>query len=222
MFVQKGKAGEKGGGKFISGNHESGKSGQEPHKLQHLKHDLCSPPSHHRSTGSLQFPKPPWFNSSDSQKGGAEEDGACELRQPSLFYKQSGPSLSLFKRCKSQSVEEARNAGLQQRRGSEPGRQVADRASALTRPRLPSDPGLKVSEVDSQGGTTTEARFCITPYAAKVVKNYFSSRPRSNPQSSQQVALSLVGSHRERLKRCSNPKAETDFDQLLFAEESYV
>lgn len=98
----------------------------------------------------------------------------------------------------------------------------------FTRARLPSDPGLKVSEVDSQEGTsaaaaaTPETRFCLSPFATKAVKDYFSSHPRSNPQSSQQVALALVESRREWLKRCSDPTKEPDFDQLLFAEESYV
>ncbi|XP_070787043.1 rho GTPase-activating protein 20-like [Enoplosus armatus] len=261
LTLGKGKAGERGGGKPIfssqpkpkpscraskdagggGGGHVRSRPGQEPHKLRHLKQDSSSPPSHHRSTGSLQFPKSPWFHSSDSPQtarqlsraaaagGGtadlrhAAESEASELKKPppSLFYKQSGPSLSLFKQRKSRSVEEECHARLYQRRVSEPGRQVADRTAALTRARLPSDPGLKVTEVDSQGGTP-EARFCLSPLATKAVRDYFSSHPRSNPQSSQQVALALVESRREWLKRCSDPAAEPDFDQLLFAEESYV
>lgn len=258
---EKGKAGERGGGKLISssqtkpkascraskdaggggGGNVRGRPGQEPNKPRYLKQDSSSPPSHHRSTGSLQFPKSPWFPSSDSPQGArqlsqaantgggitnhrrAAESEVNELKQPSpsLFYKQSGPSLSLFRQNKSHSVEEQCNPRLYQRRGSEPGRQVVDRASTLTRARLPSDPGLKVTEVDSQAGTT-EARFCLSPFATKAVRDYFSSHPRSNPQSSQQVALALVESRREWLKRCSDPAAEPDFDQLLFAEESYV
>lgn len=96
-----------------------------------------------------------------------------------------------------------------------------DRASTLMRARLPSDPGLKVTEVDSQGGPR-EARFCLSPYATKAVQDYFCAHPNSNPQSSQQVALALVESRREWLKRCSDSTAEPDFDQLLFSEESYV
>lgn len=213
-----------------------GRPGQEPHKPRHLKQDSSSPPSHHRSTGSLQFPKSPWFQSSDStvrqlnnthaNTRGDTTDHTSEVNElmqpsPSLFYKQSGPSLSLFKQNKSHSVEEGCNIRICKRRGSEPGRQLVDRASTLTRARLPSDPGLKVSEADTQGGTT-ETRFCLSPYATKAVRDYFSSHPRSNPQSSQQVALALVERRREWLKRCSDPTAEPDFDQLLFAEESYV
>ncbi|XP_076579747.1 rho GTPase-activating protein 20-like isoform X2 [Chaetodon auriga] len=253
-------AGEKGGGKLMSssqpkpksscrtskdagrgGGHVKGRPGQESHKSRHLKQDSSSPPSHHRSTGSLQFPKSPWVHSSDpplsirqlsdvhantggpTKQGCAAESQVNELKQPSpsLFYKQRGPALSLFKQSKSHSVEEQCNPRLYQRRGSEPGRQVVDRASTVTRARLPSDPGLKAAEVDPQG-RTAEARFCLSPYATKAVRDYFSSHPCSNPQSSQQVALALVESRREWLKRCSDPAAEPDFDQLLFAEESYV
>ncbi|KAK2856806.1 hypothetical protein Q5P01_005541 [Channa striata] len=250
LVPEKGKAGEKGGGKRISSNllksktscrlskdagggggHTSGRPGQESQKSRHLKQNSSSPPSHHRSTGSLQFPKSPWFYSSDSpltvgqlsdtQNPHAPQSERKELKQssPPVFYKHSGLSLSLFKRNKSPSTEEQRNVKLFQRRGSEPGRQVV--APTLTRARLPSDPGLKVSEVDAQVGTP-EAHLCLSPSATKVVKDYFSAHPLSNPQSSQQVALALVESHREWLKRCSDPKAEPDLDQLLFAEESYV
>lgn len=178
------------------------------------------PPSHHRSTGSLHVPKSPL---TVGQLGTAG-DITSEAKQPSpsLFYKQSGPSLSLFKRHKSHSVEEEGRARLYQRRGSEPGRQVVEQTSGLNRARLPSDPGLKVSDVDPQGETAAEARFCLSPYATKAVRDYFSSHPRGSPKSSQQVALAVVESRREWLKRCSNPTSEPDFDQLLFAEESYV
>ncbi|XP_026157260.1 paraspeckle component 1 isoform X2 [Mastacembelus armatus] len=120
---------------------------------------------------------------------------------------------------KSRSTEEERNTLLCQRRRSEPGHQLT--GQAIARARLPSDPGPKVSEADSQRDTP-EAHLCLSPCATKAVRDYFSSHPRSHPDSSQQVALALVQSHREWLKRCNNPTAEPDFDQLLFAEESYV
>ncbi|XP_071321133.1 rho GTPase-activating protein 20-like [Trachinotus anak] len=195
-----------GGGGGGGGGHVRGRPGHEAPKPRHLKQDSYRPPSHHRSTGSLH-------DSNADQKHGAGSE-TNEL-------KQSGPSLSLFKRHKSHSVEEEEEeegkARLYQRRGSEPGRQVAEQTATLDRARLPSDPGLKVSEAD-----TAEARFCLSPYATKAVREYFSSHPRSNPQSSRQVALALVESRREWLKRCSDPTSEPDFDQLLFAEESYV
>lgn len=198
----------------------------EPQKPKQLKQNSPARPSHHRSTGSLHIPKSPLTVGQlciPSAAGDITGSGVSEAKQlsPSLFYKQSGPSLSLFKRHKSHSVEEEGRARFYQRRGSEPGQQVVEQTSSLNRARLPSDPGLKVSEVDSQG-ETAEARFCLSPYATKAVRDYFSSHPRSNPKSSQQVALALVESRREWLKRCSNPTSEPDFDQLLFAEESYV
>ncbi|XP_008281371.1 rho GTPase-activating protein 20 [Stegastes partitus] len=256
LVPDRGRASEKGATKVTSssqlkskpsrrgskdgGNHARVGPGLEHDKLRHPQHNSSSPPSHHRSTGSLQFPKS--FPSPEtlvtvkqlsdvhsnpkadiSTQRRAAQSGATELKQPSpsLFYKHSGPSLSLFKRQKSYSAEEECNSRLYQRRGSEPGRQVVDRAATLTRARLPSDPGLKVSEVDSQGGAS-EAQFCLSPHATKTVRDYFSSHLHSNPHSSQQVALALVESRREWLKRCSDPSAEPDFDQLLFAEESYV
>lgn len=129
--------------------------------------------------------------------------------------KESSSPFSLLKPSKP--AEEQRSARLYQRRGSEPGRQVIDRSSGVPRARLPSDPGLKVTEVDSP-----EARFCLSPSATKAVRDYFGSHPHSSPHSSQQVALALVESRREWLKRCNDPRAEADFEQLLFAEESYV
>ncbi|XP_042368821.1 uncharacterized protein LOC121962654 [Plectropomus leopardus] len=240
-----GKAGERGGRKVSSSQPKTPsraskeaaggrRPGQEHSKPRHLKPESSSPPSHHRSAGSLLFPKSDSpltmkqlnitaTGSDISSSSCAAQSEVAELTQPSLpvFYKQSGPPLSLFRQHKSHSVEEGCNAKLSKRRGSEPGRQVVERASALTRARLPSDPGLKVSEAESQGATP-EARFCLSPCAAKAVKDYFSSHPRSSPQSSQQVALALVESRREWLKRCCDPSAEPDFDQLLFAEESYV
>ncbi|XP_071400411.1 rho GTPase-activating protein 20-like [Centroberyx affinis] len=278
LSKDKGGPGERGGGKRIPTEDPKSKpscratkergggvqarvrSGQEPAKPRPPKHDSSSPPSHHRSTGSLHYPKSPCFRPSDpsltvrqlvdthakaSQQHAhvgsdiTEQEQAAgsdvnELDQPpqAMFYKQSGPTLSLFRRQKSHSLraEEERQAQLSQRRASEPGRLVVDRASSLhleglhrqnARRRLPSDPGLKVSEADSQGGTS-EPRFCLSPCATKAVRDYFSSHPRSNPKSGQQVALALVESRREWLRRCSDPMAEPDFDQLLFAEESYV
>lgn len=149
-----------------------------------------------------------------------EDRSEGKLPSPLLFYKQNGPTLSLFKKNRS-TEEQALNPKLSQRRGSEPSRFLVDRVCSLRRSRLPSDPGLKVSEVDSKEAPP-ETRFCLSPYATKAVKDYFTSHPRSNPQSSQQVALALVESQREWIKRCSNPQSEPDFEKLLLAEESYV
>uniref|UniRef100_A0A1A8EJH3 Rho GTPase activating protein 20 n=1 Tax=Nothobranchius kadleci TaxID=1051664 RepID=A0A1A8EJH3_NOTKA len=146
------------------------------------------------------------------------KSSAQKQTSPSLFYKHSGPSLSLFRRNKTHLAEELKDQ-LCQRRGSEPGRQVVDRASTSTLARLPSDPCLKVT--DSKGGTT-EACICLSSCSTKVVRDYFLSHPRSHPQSSQQVAKAVAEGRREWLKRCNDPKVEPDVEQLLFAEESYV
>lgn len=137
-----------------------------------------------------------------------------------------GPTLSLFRRS-SLTPEEQHHA-------SEPGLlplgEALDQASTILQDqltirghRLPSDPGLKVSEADPQsGGRSAEPHFCLSPCATKAVRDYFHSHRRSNPQSSQQVALALVEGHKRRLRRCSDPLAEPDLDQLLLIEESYV
>ncbi|XP_072228213.1 rho GTPase-activating protein 20-like [Leuresthes tenuis] len=207
------------------GSRDAGERGRQ----QEPSHPRRSPPAFHHSTGSLQVSKSTWIQSSESpltvqiSDVTSQRRAAAELKQPSpsLFYRHSGPSLSLFRRHKTHCAEEC-NGRLHQRRGSEPGRQVVDRAAAtFTRARLPSDPGTEASEAESPA-EGPEARFCLSPCATKAVRDYFSSHPSSNPQSSQQVALAVVESRREWLKRCSDPTLEPDFEQLLFAEESYV
>uniref|UniRef100_UPI0037E9B5CE rho GTPase-activating protein 20-like n=1 Tax=Semicossyphus pulcher TaxID=241346 RepID=UPI0037E9B5CE len=252
LSLEKPKASERGGGKVISSSsskikstcgvlkegggagHSQGRPVQESHKPpRQFKQNPSSPPAHHRSTGSLHFPISPWLQASDSpitvrqfNDTQANEEGSSTKHghaapSPSLFHKHSRPSLSLLKENKSHSVDEECKTRLHQRRGSEPGQQVVRRAASLTRARLPSDPGLRVTDVDWQG-ETSEAQFCLTPYATRAVRDYFSSHRHSNPQSSQQVALALVESRREWLKRCSDATAEPDLDKLLFAEESFV
>lgn len=232
--LEKRKAGEKGEGTSIStsqpkpscqtsnvaveGDHVRLKPGKESHKSGDRKQDSAARPSHHSSASSPTV-KQPSENDANHRHAAGSEDEVPKQPPSSLFYKQSGTSLSLFRQSKS--VEERCNSRLYHRRGSEPGWQIMDKASTLTRARLPSDPGLKVTEVDSQGGTT-EARFCLSPCATKAVRDYFCSHPYSDPHSSQQVALALVENHRKWLKRCNDPTAEPDFEQLLFAEESYV
>ncbi|KAL6115365.1 arhgap20 [Pungitius sinensis] len=163
-----------------------------------------SPPSHHRSTGSLQLPKSPWFASPDSPV--TFERGQPS---PSPVPRPSGPSLSLFKQHKSPPAEEGCEGGLGGRRRSEPGWQAA----AAGWRRRPSDPGLKVSEA---AAAAAQFRSSLSPDAAKAVRDYFSS----DHQSGERVTAALVESRGEWLKRCTG--AEPDFEQLLFAEESFV
>ncbi|KAF7664160.1 hypothetical protein LDENG_00187190, partial [Lucifuga dentata] len=143
----KGKSGEKGGGKQIQpkpscrGLKEGAgcgyvwlTPGQEPPN----KPASSSPPSHHRSTGSLQYPNSPFFQATESQFSLRQlsdihmaESSITERKHPPQpeCYKKTGPTLSLFKQHKS--TEEERLTRLSQRRGSEPGRLVMDRASTL-------------------------------------------------------------------------------------------
>ncbi|XP_074520989.1 uncharacterized protein LOC141786154 [Halichoeres trimaculatus] len=215
--------------------HMKARPSQETRSPQQLKQNSSSPPSHHRSTGSLHVPLSPWLQPTDSEKithasvgsvsnhrlTAKSQGNLAQQGSPLSFHTQRTPSFSALKEHKSHSLDEESSTRQSQRRVSEPSQRVAQRASSLPRNRLPSDPGLKVTDVDWQG-ETSEARFCLSPYATKAVKEYFSSHPQSNPQSSKQVALALVESRREWRKRCSDATAEPDFDQLLFAEESIV
>ncbi|CAB1327755.1 unnamed protein product [Coregonus sp. 'balchen'] len=157
-----------------------------------------------------------------------------------VFFGQGGPSLSLA-RQKSYSLapgmEGLSGGRCSQRRSSEPGTAHLGEALVLDKTSHPErlhreaklgqrsksvdgsqDLGLKVSDTDRSG----DPRFCLSPSATKAVRDYFSSHTCSNPNSGQQVALALIQGQRERLRRCSDPMLEPDFDQLLFAEESYV
>ncbi|XP_041709054.2 rho GTPase-activating protein 20-like isoform X2 [Coregonus clupeaformis] len=157
-----------------------------------------------------------------------------------VFFGQGGPSLSLA-RQKSYSLapgmEGLSGGRCSQRRSSEPGTAHLGEALVLDKTSNPErlhteaklgqrsksvdgsqDLGLKVSDTDRSG----DPRFCLSPSATKAVRDYFSSHTCSNPNSGQQVALALIQGQRDRLRRCSDPMLEPDFDQLLFAEESYV
>lgn len=186
--------------------------------IQNPQQDSPSSPSLlHRTAGGLRFPKParPPESSLTIQMGNmlSNPGGNVNVKRSEapFFYKPGRPALSLFRQPKTPTAEDC-SSRLTRRRGSEPEQRIADQASALSRTRLPSDPGLKPSHADQH------ARFCLSPCATKAVRDYFSSHPLSNPQSSQEVALA----QQEWLKRCSDATAEPDLEQLLFAEESYV
>ncbi|XP_041739207.2 rho GTPase-activating protein 20-like isoform X1 [Coregonus clupeaformis] len=169
-----------------------------------------------------------------------------EIIQPpqGVFYGQSGSTLTL-QRQKSHSLTLAMEAGRKvltlPRRASEPS-MVTDAASSLTleRPWVKSqthgvkgqqlpESGLRVSDVEPQhngAGPISEPRFCLSPSATRAVRDYFSSQGRADSgaclQRSQEVALALVQGKREwQSRKCSDPCVD-DFDQMFFAEESYV
>ncbi|XP_077947020.1 rho GTPase-activating protein 20 isoform X2 [Gasterosteus aculeatus] len=68
-----------------------------------------------------------------------------------------------------------------------------------------------------------EASLCLSPAATRAVRDYFSSQDADSClQRSQEVALAIVQGKREwQSRRCSDPRVD-DFEQLFFAEESYV
>ncbi|XP_064166571.1 rho GTPase-activating protein 20-like isoform X1 [Anguilla rostrata] len=161
----------------------------------------------------------------------------------SVFFGQASSSLTL-QRQKSHSLisamEGSRRTSIAGRRASEPlvGRCASRRISTPDLERLHSqalvqgskalagktlqDSGLKGSCVEplhNSAGLDLEPRFC------QAVRDYF-SRTHTDPESclrrSQEVAAAIVQSKREwRSRRCSDPRFD-DFDQMLFAEESYV
>ncbi|KAI3356063.1 hypothetical protein L3Q82_017327 [Scortum barcoo] len=180
--------------------------------------------------GSPNIPKP-HAGSEASQRLSKNE---CVQPPQGVFYGQSATTLVL-QRQKSHSLTPAMEGHkgtrtlLHPRRASEPTKITSNPSSSLTldRPRTskgqPQDGGLRVSEVEPNHA---EPRFCLSPSATQAVRDYFSSQGQENSDAclrrSQEVALAIVQGKREwRNRRCSDPRVD-DFDQLFFAEESYV
>ncbi|KAM9851024.1 rho GTPase-activating protein 20-like [Aulostomus maculatus] len=174
---------------------------------------------------------------------GAEVTQRLECMQPpqGVFYGQSSTTLVL-KRQKSHSltpvVEGHRESRTLPRRASEPAKIESailtlkpSISVTLDRPRAckgqPQDGGLRVSDVEpNQSPSSTDPRFCLSPSATQAVRDYFSSQSQEDASAclrrSQEVALAIVQGKREwQSRQCSNPRVD-DFDQLFFAEESYV
>ncbi|XP_036966418.1 rho GTPase-activating protein 20 [Acanthopagrus latus] len=158
----------------------------------------------------------------------------CMQPPQGVFYGQSATTLVL-QRQKSHSLTPAMEApkGTKTltlpRRASDPAKVSANPASNVTldRPRTsraqPQDGGLRVSEVEPNH---SEPRFCLSPSATQTVRDYFSSQGQEDADAclrrSQEVALAIVQGKREwQSRRCSDPRVD-EFDQLFFAEESYV
>uniref|UniRef100_A0A7N6C0T1 Rho GTPase-activating protein 20 n=1 Tax=Anabas testudineus TaxID=64144 RepID=A0A7N6C0T1_ANATE len=150
-----------------------------------------------------------------------------------VFYGQSATTLVL-QRPKSHSLTPAmeghndRRTLTLPRPASEPTKVTANSCSlTLDRRRTcktqPQDGGLRVSDVEPKHA---EPRYSLSPSATQAVKDYFSSEGREDTdaclQRSQEVALAIVQGKREwQNRRCSDPHLD-DFEQLFFAEESYV
>lgn len=184
--------------------------------------------------------KPPSLASSSNLKSHRRNEATQiqtgnESVQPphSVFYGQNATTLVL-QRPKSHSLTPAveghndRKTLPLPRRASEPTKVTAS-ASSLTLDRRrpfktqPQDGGLRVSGVEPNH---VEPRFCLSPSATQAVRDYFSSEAQADAdaclQRSQEVALAIVQGKREwQNRRCSDPCME-EFEQLFFAEESYV
>uniref|UniRef100_A0A671UK33 Rho GTPase-activating protein 20 n=1 Tax=Sparus aurata TaxID=8175 RepID=A0A671UK33_SPAAU len=192
-------------------------------ELRQLHDQVCTykPPNH---------PKP--HKGSEVTQRLARND--CMQPPQGVFYGQSATTLVL-QRQKSQSLTPAMEApkGAKTlplpRRASDPANVTANPASNITldRPRTsraqPQDGGLRVSEVEPNHA---EPRFCLSPSATQTVRDYFSSQGQEDADAclrrSQEVALAIVQGKREwQSRRCSDPRVD-EFDQLFFAEESYV
>ncbi|CAL8289329.1 unnamed protein product [Lota lota] len=188
-------------------------------------------PAHHRSTGSLHFPRTPGGGPAPSA---GSDITASSPPQHLVFYRQPGATLSLFRhRGSSQAVAAETDtppAEGQPRRSSEPEppqtpahhpppHQGVETPATATGPRqgperlnreAPHAAGLKVSKADWEG-------------APREDQTHFHSSEYCEPQGAQQGASALVrGRGQWRRRRHSSATAERDFNQLRFSEESYV
>ncbi|XP_074550283.1 rho GTPase-activating protein 20-like isoform X2 [Halichoeres trimaculatus] len=154
----------------------------------------------------------------------------CLQTPQGVFYGQNATTLVL-QRQKSHSLtpttegQKGRKTLPLPRRASEPTKVVANShpSSTLTLDRPRSNKGLKVSEVEPNHA---EPRFCLSPSATRAVRDYFSSQGQEDADGclrrSQEVALAIMQGKREwQSRRCSDPRVD-EFEQLFFAEESYV
>ncbi|XP_019956282.2 rho GTPase-activating protein 20-like isoform X2 [Paralichthys olivaceus] len=197
-------------------------------ELRQLHDQTCT----QRPPTSSDNPKPPIGCEATQKLAGNE----CVQPPQGVFYGQSGTTLVLH-RQKSYSLtpdtEGHRGKTLPlPRRASEPNKLTANSSHpsstlSLNRPRIfkgqAQDGGLRVSDVEPNHA---EPRFCLSPSATRTVRDYFSSQDQEDADTclrrSQEVALAIVQGKREwQNRRCSDPRVD-DFEQLFFAEESYV
>nr|XP_019956282.1 PREDICTED: rho GTPase-activating protein 20-like [Paralichthys olivaceus] len=197
-------------------------------ELRQLHDQTCT----QRPPTSSDNPKPPIGCEATQKLAGNK----CVQPPQGVFYGQSGTTLVLH-RQKSYSLtpdtEGHRGKTLPlPRRASEPNKLTANSSHpsstlSLNRPRIfkgqAQDGGLRVSDVEPNHA---EPRFCLSPSATRTVRDYFSSQDQEDADTclrrSQEVALAIVQGKREwQNRRCSDPRVD-DFEQLFFAEESYV
>lgn len=156
-------------------------------------------------------------------------EGGCVQPPKGVFFGQSATTLVL-QRQKSHSLTPAmdihRGRKTLPRRASDPAKVNvnSNRGPSLTLDRLPA------SKARPQDGRASDnhakPRLCLSPSATRAVRDYFSSQGQEDVdaclQRSHEVALAIVQGKKEwQNRRCSDPRLE-DFEQLFFAEESYV
>ncbi|KAG7467253.1 hypothetical protein MATL_G00151450 [Megalops atlanticus] len=107
-------------------------------------------------------------------------------------------------------------------------RQALDHRGKAPAGRTQQDSCRKGPDAEPLHGSTNqnpEPRFCLSPSATQTVKDYFSlthTDPDTCLRRSQEVAIAIVQGKRDwQSRRCSDPRID-DFDQMFFAEESYV
>lgn len=171
--------------------------------------------------------QPPTSPSNPTPRTGSERPagGECMLPPQGVFYGQTGTTLVL-KRQKSHSLtpvtEVHKESRTLPRRASVPAKAAMTSSTSLTLDRpSKAQGGLRVSDVEPKPNA-----FCLSPSATRAVRDYFSSQGQDDAdvclRRSQEVALAIVQGKKEwRNRRCSDPRLE-DFEQLFFAEESYV
>ncbi|XP_075887051.1 rho GTPase-activating protein 20 isoform X5 [Nelusetta ayraudi] len=190
---------------------------EKPLTVRELRqlHDRAAPP-----TGSEVTQRP--------------EAGA--LPPQGVFFGQSGSALVL-QRQKSNpppapaAVEAQNRTRTLPRRASEPATaarnlNLASGSRTLGRPRPSRFQGQDNNGDGGSGPLPRETQFCLSPSATRAVRDYFTSQGQDNADAclrrSQEVALAIVQGKREwQSRRCSDPRVD-EFEQLFFAEESYV
>uniref|UniRef100_A0A672GU22 Rho GTPase-activating protein 20 n=1 Tax=Salarias fasciatus TaxID=181472 RepID=A0A672GU22_SALFA len=204
-----------------------------------------SPPSYQQAVMQLQRHRSPFYRGAEKpltvrelrqlhHRTGAEAapppaGGDSLLPPQGVFYGQSATTLVLH-RPKSHSLTPAtegdKGSRTLPRRASEPAKGTAY-SLTLDRPRSakaqPQDGGLKASDVEPGRAGPHPS---LSASASRAVRDYFTSQSQEDAEAclrrSQEVALAIVQGKKEwQKRRCSDPRLE-DFEQLFFAEESYV
>ncbi|XP_069569465.1 rho GTPase-activating protein 20 [Brachyistius frenatus] len=156
----------------------------------------------------------------------------CVQPPQGVFYGQSATTLVLQRqKSHSPSTEVHKGSKTLPRLAFEPAKVTVNcnpsTSLTLDRPRTskakPQDGGLRVSDVEPNHA---KPNFCLSPSASQAVRDYFSSQGQEDTDAclrrSQEVALAIVQGQKDwQNRRCSDPQLE-DFEQLFFAEESYV